>query len=290
MTWQLHLLLKKYLEAKGFEVITTRTEKGKDLALYDRGKKAKGCALFMSLHSNAAYSTSEVVAGQKHKSEYVDRVDVYAPLKGQMHDLAKLLADRIHHVMETDQGGFVKTRASGSGQEYYGVLRGAAAVDVPGLLVEHSFHTNEHAARWLLDQNNLDKLAKAEAEVIAAYFAEKEVGADDSDERMLRKGDEGDDVTELQEDLLKLGYNLGSYGPKGNGVDGQFGSKTDEAIKDLQKKHGLLVDGIVGPKTKELLKKLSATPAAKYQLIIEGDEATLRQIQKDHGGNLIKLN
>lgn len=156
--------------------------------------------------------------------------------------------------------------------------------------MEHSFHTNEHAARWLLDQNNLDKLAKMEADILADYFAGKEVGADDSDERMLRKGDEGDDVAELQEDLLKLGYDLGNYGPDRNGVDGQFGAKTDKAIKDLQKKHGLLVDGIVGPKTKELLKKLTATPAAKYQLVIEGDEATLRQIQKDHGGNLIKLN
>lgn len=133
MTWQLHLLLKKYLEAKGFEVVTTREEKDKDLGLAARGKKAKGCNLFISLHSNAAYSTKEVAPGEKHKNEYVDRVDIYAPLDGRMHDLAKVLADRIHKLMETDQGGFVKTRASGSGGEYYGVLRGAVSVGVPGL-------------------------------------------------------------------------------------------------------------------------------------------------------------
>ena len=170
MNWKLHLLLKKYLEGYGFEVITTRAEQEKDLALYDRGKTAKGCDLFISLHSNAAYSSSEVADGSKHKNEYVDRVDVYAPLSGKCHDLAQQLADRIVAVMGTNQGGNVKTKKSGSGGEYYGVLRGAAAVDVPGLLIEHSFHTNERAAKWLLDDANLDKLARAEAEILVKYY------------------------------------------------------------------------------------------------------------------------
>ena len=141
--------------------------------MQSRGKKAKGCDLFMSLHSNAAYSSSEVTDGSIHKNERVDRVDIYAPLTGRMHDLAKMLADKIVDVMETDQGGNVKTRKSSDGGEYYGVLRGAASVGVPGLLVEHSFHTNTRAAKWLLDESNLDKLAKAEAEVLAAYFGIK---------------------------------------------------------------------------------------------------------------------
>ena len=170
MNWKLHLMLKKYLEGYGFEVITTREEQEKDLALYDRGKTAKGCDLFMSLHSNAAYSTGDVPDGGVHKNEYVDRVDIYATLDGRVHDLAKRLADKIVDVMGTDQGGNVKTKKSGSGGEYYGVLRGAAAVGVPGMLVEHSFHTNTRAAKWLLDEANLDKLAKAEAEILAEYF------------------------------------------------------------------------------------------------------------------------
>lgn len=171
MNWKLHLLLKKYLESYGFEVITTRAEQGKDLALYNRGRTAEDCDLFISVHSNAAYSTSETPKdGTLHKNEYVDRVDIYAPLSGKCHDLAKQLADRIAAVMGTDQGGYVKTRKSDSGGEWYGVLRGAASVGVPGLLVEHSFHTNTRAAKWLLNGNNLDKLAKAEAEIIADYF------------------------------------------------------------------------------------------------------------------------
>ena len=169
MNWKLHLLLKKYLEGYGFEVVTTRPEQAKDLALYNRGRTAAGCDLFISVHSNAAYSSGDP-ASKKQANEKVDRVDIYAPLSGKCHDLAKQLADRIASVMGTDQGGYVKTRKGSSGQEYYGVLRGSASVGVPGLLVEHSFHTNTRAAKWLLNDSNLDNLAKAEAEIIADYF------------------------------------------------------------------------------------------------------------------------
>jgi len=42
--------------------------------------------------------------------------------------------------------------------------------ETPALIIEHSFHTNRRAAKWLLEECNLDKLAKAEAQVIAAFF------------------------------------------------------------------------------------------------------------------------
>lgn len=37
--WKLMLLLKKYLEEYGFEVITTRSDQGQNLGVYERGKK-----------------------------------------------------------------------------------------------------------------------------------------------------------------------------------------------------------------------------------------------------------
>lgn len=161
MTWKLHLLLKKYLEQYGFEVITTRSHKDVDKSLYDRGKTSKGCDLFLSLHSNAAGSAV---------NETVDRVDIYAPLSGKGHDIARKLSDCIVKVMGTKQGGNVKTRRGNSGGEYYGVIRGAVAVGTPGLLVEHSFHTCTRSAQWLLVEANLDKLAKAEAQVLAEHY------------------------------------------------------------------------------------------------------------------------
>lgn len=288
MNWKLHLKLKAELERRGFEVITTREDQKTDKELYDRGRTAEDCDLFVSLHSNATGKAKD--DEEKERLEKVDRVDVYMTLDGRAHGLAKLLADRIADVMGTDQGGNVKTRDNGRGDEYYGVLRGAAAVGVPGLLVEHSFHTNRRAAEWLLKDENLDKLAKAEAEVLAAYYTEKDVGADDADERMLRAGDEGDDVAALQDMLADLGYDLGKTGPKKDGVDGDFGAKTDAAVRDFQSKNGLAADGIVGPKTYAALRAAEAdTVEPVWHLIIEGSEDKLRAIQNEHGGELVQM-
>lgn len=63
-------------------------------------------------------------------------------------------------------------------------------------------------------------------------------------ERLLKKGDEGADVKVLQQQLLTLGYDLGSYG-----ADGDFGSKTAEALKAFQNDHDLEDDGEYGPKS-----------------------------------------
>lgn len=62
--------------------------------------------------------------------------------------------------------------------------------------------------------------------------------------RTLRKGAKGDEVVLLQKLLLKSGEKLPKYG-----ADGDFGTETLKAVKSFQKKHGLVVDGIVGPKT-----------------------------------------
>lgn len=67
---------------------------------------------------------------------------------------------------------------------------------------------------------------------------------------VLSIGDTGEDVKKLQEQLVKLGYNVGSKGP-----DGDFGSKTYAAVIDFQRKHNLKDDGIVGPLTENAIKE-----------------------------------
>ena len=42
------------------------------------------------------------------------------------------------------------------------------------MLIEHSFHTNTAATKWLSVDANLDKLAVAEAELLADYFGVKD--------------------------------------------------------------------------------------------------------------------
>ena len=59
---------------------------------------------------------------------------------------------------------------------------------------------------------------------------------------LIRTGNRGDSVKELQAKLNALGYNCGA-------VDGIFGSKTYAAVVAFQKAMGIGVDGVVGPET-----------------------------------------
>ncbi|GLC30966.1 peptidoglycan-binding protein [Clostridium omnivorum] len=61
---------------------------------------------------------------------------------------------------------------------------------------------------------------------------------------ILRKGSSDPLVKKLQQGLINLGYDLGSYG-----ADGAFGNKTEQAVISFQRDHGLLVDGVVGSQT-----------------------------------------
>lgn len=62
----------------------------------------------------------------------------------------------------------------------------------------------------------------------------------------IRKGAKGNLTALLQEKLNATGYNCGK-------IDGIFGTGTENAVKALQKAHGLTVDGIVGQKTWRIL-------------------------------------
>ena len=62
--------------------------------------------------------------------------------------------------------------------------------------------------------------------------------------RLLRKGTEGNDVKQLQEYLLRLGYSLPKYG-----ADGDFGAETEAAVRAFQEDERLEVDGKYGEKS-----------------------------------------
>lgn len=161
MVWALHLKLKAQLEVRGFEVITTRPSIDTIMEVYDRGAVAKGCDVFLSLHSNACGTESV---------DYPVVYRAYDNLNGA-DTLALALARETGILMGTRQAGRTATRKNSAGGEYYGVLRGARAVGVPiYLLVEHSFHTNTAATKWLQVGSNLDKLAEMEAAQLGSYF------------------------------------------------------------------------------------------------------------------------
>ena len=82
------------------------------------------------------------------------------------------------------------------------------------------------------------------------------------DEGLLLSGSKRSrDVKALQEALISLGYYLGEGGVYNDGVDGEFGPNTEDAVIQFQLDRGFNsanVDGIVGEGThKELLRALS---------------------------------
>lgn len=71
----------------------------------------------------------------------------------------------------------------------------------------------------------------------------------DQSEPVLRRGSRGLPVRRLQSRMTAVGFKLG-------GVDGRFGPKTEAAVRTLQQQAGLVVDGIVGPKTWDVVNAL----------------------------------
>ena len=272
MNWKLHNYLATELERYGIQVKKTRAVQADDLSLYNRGAASKDCDLFLSIHSNAVGSRVD---------ESVDYVRLYhltddksTTVDDQSKEVAKLLLPAIVDLMEPKQGGHITTRKStydsnGDGEmndNYYGVLNGARMVGTAGIILEHSFHTNTRMTKWLLEDSNLRKLAKAEAKVLAEYFGMAAEAPDQKPEAdpapaekpaaapkaqtctvtlpMIRFGDKGGTVKVMQALLDFHGYPCAN-----GGADGIYGNGTKEALKYFQAEKDLDTDAVCGPLT-----------------------------------------
>jgi len=87
-------------------------------------------------------------------------------------------------------------------------------------------------------------------------------------DRELYNYTEGDDVKELQEALISLGFDCGSYG-----ADGEFGDCTEMAVRAFQAAHGCEVDGEYGPETHAAL--MAALDAQKG----DADKSVAKYVQ-----------
>ena len=103
----------------------------------------------------------------------------------------------------------------------------------------------------------------------------------------IRKGNKGTVVRQLQTMLNQLGYSLGICG-----IDGDYGVATEKAVKEFQKDHGLIQDGICGPKTwaalQQAVDKPNEKPAeTKYTVTVTGlTKAQADEIVKKYGGKV----
>ena len=191
--------------------------------------------------------------------------------------------------------------------------------DIPGLVVWRSGHIGIYigggetielkgfaydCVRAKVTDGSWTNWGKLPTSMLAYVDAGNEISPADpvklGDRLPLEKGDKGEDVKELQAALKELGYDLGTFGENKDGIDGDYGNKTRDAVEALQRMSGLKETGVFDASAyKALLNELSKdeapapdvdTPdggsAPAHVLIIEGDEKKLRLVQGAYGGTL----
>ena len=108
----------------------------------------------------------------------------------------------------------------------------------------------------------------------------------------IRRGNRNAYVKEMQLMLQDLGYSLGICG-----VDGDFGTATEKAVKEFQRDNGLSQDGICGPKTwtalisavDKLKPQPKKEPVKTYSVTIRGLDLTqAKAIANNYPGAEIK--
>ncbi len=153
-------------------------------ALMARGKYSKGCDYFISLHTNATSTNSWYTSDFWEVQCYINNVGNANSFDWQVsYELGKAASKTIAPGGKTvESRAAFKDRnvinrhvsANGDtyrlGDTYYAVTRAADRVGVPGVLIEHSFHTNPEVRKWMLSDENLAKLAKAETKAILRQY------------------------------------------------------------------------------------------------------------------------
>jgi N-acetylmuramoyl-L-alanine amidase len=95
--------------------------------------------------------------------------------------------------------------------------------------------------------------------------------------QVIRKGDRGGDIPEVQERLAALGFHLDA----GETAGGEYGGSTESAVRTFQQERGLLVDGVVGPDTRDELVEagysLGDRPLALRRPPLRGDDVRALQ-------------
>jgi len=97
------------------------------------------------------------------------------------------------------------------------------------------------------DQTHLEERVISEPSELLGHLDNKRVtwiNIDEADqsEPVLRMGSSGLPVRRLQSRMSAVGFDIG-------GVDGRFGAKTEQGVKQLQQQAELGADGVVGAKT-----------------------------------------
>ena len=157
-------LLKKY----ECEVKCTRPSIDDNPTVEERGRMAEGYDIFLSLHSNTPGSDSK---GTPAYEKCTGTISFYSIKRPDDKQFATDLAKDVGNVMGIYSRG-AKTKTKKNGDDYYGVIRNAIEVGCKhAYIIEHGFHTNKHDCEFLLNDDNLKKIAQCEVDLMTKYYS-----------------------------------------------------------------------------------------------------------------------
>lgn len=134
-----------------------------------------------------------------------------------------------------------------------------SSVNCVSSLIEAGFMTNLREARLMINPLFQTEVGEEACHGVCNYLGVPYLPRDNlNNYPLLRSGSQGNFVYLLQFILNQYGYNLT--------VDGIFGSRTLNAVRDFQRNNSLSVDGLVGTNTWKTLLTLSP-----YPLLREGN-------------------
>ena len=227
-----------FLEAcarQGFRTLDVKPG-NQDLSLTARAAivNANKASLLVTFAYNAAADGSKFGSANGVETFY----SPLNPYPTQSKNLATKIQNRlIEGTKQSDRG--VKSA------NFY-VLR---AVNCPSALVEAGFMTNLREAKFMMDPDFQRQVGEEACHGVCDYLGVSYKNPTALTYPTLRRGSKGDKVKYLQYKLLSKFYNPGD-------IDGIFGSRVDNAVRQFQKDNGLVVDGIVGKNTWNKLKIL----------------------------------
>ena len=172
-----------------------------DIFLALRGEYAEGCDLFVSLHTNSnainannrktfeqslALNKTIVIVNKKtmQSNKYMKIAnEVGKAVTNESYEEGLLKKNKfktrnVNNIIEwtgeyNDKEGAKGTvcyRLNSYGNDYYAVLRGSANVDVPGMIIEHGYHSIKAVRKAAMKEDLAYGWAKADAYGIAKGF------------------------------------------------------------------------------------------------------------------------